>query len=188
MPHPIAPTPPSPAQPLRRRHLMLGALALACSPQIRAQVGPEGGTTQPTDARPHLQGQTVDGQRLALSDLQGQVVLVFHWSTECAVCRDKMHELRANVAGWARQPFRLLGVNWDPSRQDLVNYEALLRQTVPPLQRLQSIWTGDDHYQSSMDRPAHLPMTYLIDKRGQLIDQYSGRIPPQAWDRIASLL
>lgn len=172
-----------------RRRLMLGALALACSPAILAQNGYRPDVHDvAAGVLPLLQGQTVSGQRLALSDLQGQVVLVFHWSTGCAVCRDKMHEMRANVAGWAGQPFRLLGVNWDTRRSDLVDYEALLRQTVPPAQRLQSIWTGDGHYQSSMPRPTHLPMAYLIDKQGRLVDAYSGRIPPDAWDRIASLL
>ena len=171
-----------------RRRLMLGALALACSPSVLAQTRPRLGALEPVADTPQLQGLTVSGQRLALSDLQGQVTLVFHWSTACAVCRDKMHEMRANVSGWAGEPFQLLGVNWDARRSDLVDYEALLRQTVPPAQRLQSIWTGDGHYQSSMPRPTHLPMAYLIDKQGRLVDTYSGRIPPDAWDRIASLL
>ena len=191
MPHPTQ-TPPFPPMPFRqamRRQLMLGALALACSPPVLAQARSGSGDLEAVaDGGPHLQGLTVSGQRLALSEMQGQVVLVFHWSTGCAVCRDKMHEMRANVAGWAGQPFRLLGVNWDTRRSDLMDYEALLRQTVPPAQRLQSIWTGDGHHQSSMPRPTHLPMAYLIDKRGRLVETYSSRIPPDAWDRIASLL
>ena len=28
----------------------------------------------------------------------------------------------------------------------------------------------------------------LLDKAGQLVEQYHGRIPPEAWDRIADLL
>jgi thiol-disulfide isomerase/thioredoxin len=176
-------------RPRQRRRLMLGALALAAAPWVQAQAPISEAAPEPSiPLIPVLQGLTVDGQRLALSDLRGKVVLVFHWATTCAVCRDKMHELRANVAGWREQPFRLLGVNWDTQRQDLEHYEGLVQQTVPEAQRLQSIWTGDDGYQSSMERPAHLPMAQLIDKRGQLIAQYSGRIPPEAWDRIASLL
>lgn len=37
-------------------------------------------------------------------------------------------------------------------------------------------------------RPAHLPSAYLVDTQGRLEDRYMGRIPPQAWDRIAELL
>jgi glutathione peroxidase-family protein len=29
---------------------------------------------------------------------------------------------------------------------------------------------------------------YLIDKSGKVVEQYSGRIPPEAWDRIADML
>jgi hypothetical protein len=33
-----------------------------------------------------------------------------------------------------------------------------------------------------------LPAAFLLDKTGQLVEQYHGRIPPEAWDRIADLL
>ena len=173
----------------QRRRLMLGTLALGLAPWAQAQspvpVDPAG--DQAPDL-PVLQGSTVDGQRLALSGMRGQVVLVFHWATDCAVCRDKMHEMRANLAGWSGAPFRMLGVNWDNLRSDLARYEALVRQTVPAPQRLISIWAGDASFQSSTPRPLHLPMAQLIDKRGRLVETYSGRIPPEAWDRIAALL
>ena len=176
---------------LLRRQLMLGTLALGITPLAQAQ-SPTPPPAKPASNRapdwPVLQGSTVDGQRLALSSMRGQVVLVFHWATDCAVCRDKMHEMRANVAGWSGEPFRLLGVNWDARRSELARYEALVRQTVPAPQRLSSIWAGDAAFQSSMARPEHLPMAQLIDKQGQLVETYSGRIPPQAWDRIAALL
>jgi glutathione peroxidase-family protein len=33
-----------------------------------------------------------------------------------------------------------------------------------------------------------LPSGALIDKDGRLVERYSGRIPPEAWNRIAELL
>jgi cytochrome oxidase Cu insertion factor (SCO1/SenC/PrrC family) len=188
MPHFLEPAVDISPNALRRRQLIAGTMLLACTPPILAQNRLESAAPEPATDFPRLQGQTVDGQRLALVELRGQVVLVFHWSTGCAVCRDKMHEMRANVAGWAGRPFQLLGVNWDARRNDLLDYESLLRQTVPREQRLQSIWTGDEHYVSSMARPNHLPMASLIDKQGRLVDTYNGRIPPEAWDHIASLI
>ena len=176
---------------LLRRQLMLGTLALGLAPWAQAQSttpAPAGSAGNQAPDLPVLQGLTVDGQRLALSEMRGQVVLVFHWATDCAVCRDKMHEMRANLAGWSGEPFRLLGVNWDARRSELARYEALVRQTVPAPQRLTSIWAGDAAFQSSMARPSHLPMAQLIDKQGRLVETYNGRVPPQAWDRIAALL
>jgi peroxiredoxin len=144
--------------------------------------------TPATPAVQTLAGQSANGQDLSLSALQGRVVLVFFWATGCAVCRDKMSELRANVAGWEDQPFSLLGVNMDTRHQDLVDYERLLTQTVPEAQRLVSIWAGGPGFKNSLGTPEHLPSTALINKQGQLVRRYSGRIPPAAWDDIAELL
>jgi len=165
---------------LRRRQL-LGCLPLLAWPLAQAQ---------PAAAAPFpaLEGRTADGQALGLAGLRGRVVLILYWSTGCAVCRDKMHEMRANLAGWQQHPFTLLGVNMDARRQDLSSYETLLRQTVPAAQRLRSVWAADPSFVNSLGTPNLLPSGALIDKDGRLVERYSGRIPPEAWDRIAELL
>jgi peroxiredoxin len=116
------------------------------------------------------------------------VVLVFYWTTGCAVCRDKMRELRANLSGWNGQAFALLGVNLDDKRQDWQTYERLVAQTIAPAQRFASVWHGDADYRDSMGRPEQVPSACLINKAGQLIERYKGRIPAEAWDRISELL
>lgn len=137
---------------------------------------------------PELAGSTTDGRRFRLSEQAGRVVLVFYWSTDCAVCRDKMGELRANLAGWAGQPFTLIGVNMDRRLQDFRDHEALVRQTIAPARRFDSLWGGQPGFIDTLGTPARLPEACLIDKQGQLVERYSGRIPVQAWDRIAGLL
>ena len=143
------------------------------------------GTSSPA---PTLRGTTQDGQAFSLDALRGRVVLVFYWSTGCAVCRDKMRELRANMMGWQGQPFTLIGVNTDARRQDWLEYERLVAGTIPAAQRFPSLWNGDATYVDSMERPARLPSAGLIDKSGRLVERYRGRIPAEAWDRIAELL
>lgn len=137
---------------------------------------------------PELEGTAPGGQRLRLAGLRGRVVLVFYWSTGCAVCRDKMRELRANLAGWKGQPFTLLGVNRDARQQDFSAYEQLVAQTVPVTQRFVSVWSGGADFHDSMGTPPILPSACLINQQGELVERYSGRIPPEAWDRIAELL
>lgn len=141
---------------------------------------------QPT--RPALVGSTTDGRRFRLSEQAGRVVMVFYWSTDCAVCRDKLGELRANLAGWARQPFTLIGVNLDRRQQDFRDHEALVQQTIAPARRFDSLWGGQPGFIDTLGTPTRLPEACLIDKQGRLIERYSGRIPTQAWDRIAELL
>jgi peroxiredoxin len=172
-----------PIAPPNRRHflLLLPALALATAGASRAATPVDPGVQV-------LEGQSASGQALSLAKLQGQVVLVFFWSTGCAVCRDKMGELRANVAGWKGQPFTLLGVNMDSRLKDLRDYEGLVELTTPADQRLVSIWSGSAGFRSTLGAPEHLPGAALINKQGQLAQRYSGRIPPEAWDDIAALL
>ncbi len=175
MTHPHAPQ----ASFTRRQALAL--LAASASGPLMA-TSPDAGLV------PALEGTAPGGQRLRLAHLRGRVVLVFYWSTGCAVCRDKMRELRANLTGWQGQPFTLLGINMDAQQQDFVRYETLVRQTVPVPQQFTSLWAGAPGFIDSMGRPEHLPSACLIDKQGRLVERYSGRIPPEAWDRIAELL
>lgn len=137
---------------------------------------------------PRLEGSDAQGHAVRLSALRGRVVLIFHWRTDCAVCRDKMHELRANLVGWQGQSFTLIGVNSDTRRQDWLDYENLVVRTVPPAQRFSSIWRGDASTNDSMAPPTQWPSASLIDKNGRLVARYRGRIPAQAWDNIAALL
>ncbi|TNF61781.1 MAG: TlpA family protein disulfide reductase [Burkholderiales bacterium] len=171
-----------PAHMFNRRRFALMTLLCAGAP------GPLWAATPGQPAIPELEGTAADGQRLRLADLKGQVVLVLYWATGCAVCRDKMRELRANLKGWAGQPFTLIGVNMDTQRQDWLDYERLVAQSVPAPQRFVSVWAGGSGFRDSMGLPAQLPSAHLIDKSGQLVEQYRGRVPAQAWNRIADLI
>lgn len=144
-------------------------------------------TTAP-DAQPTLRGSTLDGEAFDLQSLRGKVVMVVFWSTDCAVCRDKMPELRANVKGWTGHPFELISVSTDRQRSNAVSYQQLVNATVPANQRFTTLWTGEPRYRDSFGTVGQLPSAFLLDKTGRLVEQYQGRIPPEAWDRIADLL
>lgn len=145
---------------------------------------------------PVLQGKRLDGQAFDLSSLKGKVTLLFYWSTNCPVCRDKMPELRENYAGWRKQAFELVTVSVDARKKDLDDYEQILSVMVPTPQRFIQLWAGEPGYRDSLvdaagkpvGKSSHLPSAYLIDKSGKVVETYTGRIPAEAWDRIAELL
>ena len=83
---------------------------------------------------------------------------------------------------------RMEASGWVTRERDAADYEKLVGTLVPTTQRFPTLWAGHPAYKSSAVRPAHLPTTWLIDKAGKLVETYSGRIPPEAWDRIAELL
>lgn len=137
---------------------------------------------------PELAGQTLSGQTITLNQFRGQVVLVFYWSTDCAVCRNKMPELRANAAGWHGKAFTLLGVNMDKKMEDFQLYEKLVTPLLPEAQKFPSVWGMDAGFKDSLGPVQQLPSAVLINKDGRVVERYKGRIPPHAWDRIADLL
>ena len=137
---------------------------------------------------PRIEGRTLEGKPFQLAGLKGKVVLVMLWSTDCAVCRDKMPELRRNYEGWAGKPFELVLVSVDKRMADVTAYEQIISRTVPLKQRFVQLWAGAPGYQDSLGKPAQLPASFLIDKGGRIVQRWQGRIPAEAWDQIAELL
>lgn len=168
---------------LRRTLLLFLLSSLAAAPALA-----QGTPPAQAHAAPVVEGRTVDGKPFRLDSLKGKVVLLMFWSTGCAVCRDKMPELRQNYEGWAGKPFELVLVSVDARRQDLDEYEKIISRMVPVKQRFVQLWAGDAGYRDNVGRPAQLPAAWLLDKSGKAVERYSGRIPPEAWDRIADLL
>ena len=142
----------------------------------------------PAAAAPAVEGSTIEGKPFRLTALKGKVVLVMFWSTGCAVCRDKMPELRQNYEGWAGKPFEMVLVSTDRRMKDVEDYEAIINRTVPVKQRFPQLWAGDPGYKDGFGKPAQLPASFLIDKNGKIVEKYQGRIPAEAWDKIAELL
>jgi peroxiredoxin len=162
------------------KKLILAAAVLAAVFGASAQT--------PVTAPLRVAGPTVEGKPFELAALQGKVVLLMFWSTDCAVCRDKMAELRQNYEGWQGKPFELVLVATDRRFQDVEAYERIISRTVPLKQRFVQLWSGQAGYRDSVGAPGPLPASFLIDKRGKVVERYQGRIPAEAWDRIAELL
>lgn len=143
-------------------------------------------------SEPMVTGLTFDKKPFQLSSLKGKVVVLMFWTTDCAVCRDQMPELRENIRGWADKPFELVLVSADKRMSDVDSYNAIVSQAVPVKQRFVQLWTGDVDYKSSVNvvqiPKNQLPLTYVLDKSGKVVASQSGRIPVAWWDFIADLL
>ena len=171
---------------------LLMGLSLPAAAQPVAPVRAASATSAPAAVTavtvPQIEGKAIDGSPFKLASLKGKVVLVMFWSTGCAVCRDKMPELRTNYEGWAGKPFELVAINNDARAQDFLDYERIISRTVPLKQRFIQLWTGESGYKDNFGKPVQLPAAFLVDKTGKIVERYVGRIPPEAWDRIADLL
>lgn len=168
--------------------VVITLIAMGMAAPSLAQTPPPPAKAESVAAAPRIEGKTMEGKPFRLSSLKGKVVLLLYWSTDCAVCRDKMPELRNNYEGWASKPFEMVAVSTDRRMQDVVEYERIIARTVPMRQRFVQLWMGESSYSDNLGKHAQLPAAYLIDKSGKIVERYVGRIPPEAWDRIADLL
>jgi peroxiredoxin len=161
-----------------RRHLMAAALlAVACT--AGAQPAP------PTV----LVGQTGHGAPVDLAGYRGKVVLLFFWSTECAVCLDQLPEMRRNLAGWRGKDFRIVAVNQDRAKADLDAYEQVLDKVAPPNPQMEIVWRRDPAYHDSFGNfPVRTPTTVIVDRDGRVAKSVMGRAAPEVWDDIAELV
>lgn len=156
---------------LRLTYVLLMFCALLCGASAQAQ----------SAAAPPLltQATTLEGASFDQSALKGKVVMLFYWSTRCAVCRSHLPELRANMLGWRNKPFVLVTVNVDNDATEWRAYEHLVTQTQSA--RPVVLW-------SPGQVAAKLPLTLVLDTNGKVFARHEGRIAPEAWDAVAEIL
>jgi len=135
-----------------------------------------------------LSGRALDGAGFSLDAQRGKVVLVVFWATGCPVCRDVMPELRANYGGWKGKPFELVTVATDARRADVMLYEQARQLLVPAADRFPMLWRGEAGHRDGFGTLPTLPAAYVIDAQGRIVERFAGRVPPEAWDRIAELM
>ena len=126
-------------------------------------------------------GRDATGRMVDANDFKGRVLLVFRWSTACAVCMDKWPELRANARGWLGRPFTLVAISTDaePAWRD---YERLVASLQPSPSNIVSLRADAD------PRIARLPVTEMRDAQGRTVSRIEGRVPAALWDDLADLL
>jgi cytochrome oxidase Cu insertion factor (SCO1/SenC/PrrC family) len=164
--------------------LLLGVASLGASQaQTSTAAAPAAAGLGVAEGTLALAATDSEGKRVTAAAVRGKVAVVFFWSTNCAVCRDSLPELRANAAGWQDKPFTLLAVNLDTRKEDWLHYEKLVYQTVMPNANWLSVRLND-----VAPATQRLPLTLLVDAKGKVIARYEGRLAPEVWDGVAELL
>ena len=142
-----------------------------------------GSTAIANGNRLQLPAVYANGQRFSTQALDGTVSVAFFWNTDCAVCRDSLPELRANLNGWKNKHFSLLLVNLDRKASDWQTYEKLVGQTQMNAKGLLSV-----RMEEELPAGTRLPLTLLIDSKGRVLQRFEGRLAPEVWDGVADLL
>jgi peroxiredoxin len=142
-----------------------------------------------TSPLPTLAGKTERGGSVDLASYRGKVVLLYFWSTECAVCLDQLPEMRRNLNGWKGKDFQIIAVNQDDAMANLQAYEQVLDKVAPPSAQMQIVWRRDPAYRDSLGTlPVKKPTTLVINRDGTVAKRVTGRAAPEVWDDIAELV
>ncbi len=121
----------------------------------------------------------LEGHEVALSDLQGQAVLLYFWTTWCPPCRAEMPAIEATYQKYKDQGFRVLAVDAEELPASVQNFVQEFGLTFQPL--LDQTGAVAKRY-----RVRGLPVSYFVNRQGAITAVQVGAINPQDIDRLAT--
>jgi peroxiredoxin len=116
---------------------------------------------------PDFSLETLEGDKVSLSDYRGQIVLLNFWATWCAPCRAEIPAIEAVLEARQGQPFVVLGVNYQESRERVGPFAEELGMTYP-------ILLDETGKVMQTYRAPGLPMSVLLDEQGVIQQRHPG--------------
>jgi peroxiredoxin len=114
----------------------------------------------------------MSGKQVSLSDFRGKIVFLNVWATWCAPCRQEMPEIQSLFRKMDPDTFAVLTVSVDQGgREDVANFFRKTQIEVPVLLDQQGKI-------SPLYGVTGYPETFLIDKKGRLVERFIG---PRNW-------
>lgn len=114
----------------------------------------------------------VQGNRVMLSGLRGKVVLLEFWATWCPPCRDSIPALNKLYEKFKDRNFELLAVSVDEGRDvsSIVGSFVKEHAVIYPV-------LLDDHGVNRLYEVGGIPVMFVIDKDGRVVNKHVGFIP-----------
>lgn len=136
------------------------AVVFSVSIQAKEMSGPAPDFTLPA----------IDGSKVKLSDLKGQVVMLNFWASWCGPCRQEMPLLNDIYKHYKKAGFVLLGVNLDESIDDAEGFMKKTPVNFPVL-------LDSDGKVAGLYKNQAMPSSYFIDRKGNLVHLHQGYKP-----------
>jgi len=152
----------TPRRPIRMRAFL--GLALVCA-AATAWAGAKVGDRAGDFSLPAL-----DGSKVKLSDLRGNIVIVDFWASWCVPCKKELPALDALAKKYAaeKKPVVILAVNVDKER---ANAEKLLASV--NVSSLRVLLDPEGRVASAYDVPT-MPSSFVIDAKGLVRNVHAG--------------
>ncbi len=124
---------------------------------------------------------TMDGRRVTLDELRGQVVLLDFWATWCVPCQQFLPRLQQMATDLKGEPFTVISVSWDEDGAAWRRYVAEHRMSWPQVR-------DEGHALSQIYGVDALPHTFTIDANGVLVSEVVGVGPDDVEGRVRTLI
>jgi len=161
--------------------IFFGLPALRAAPGSAAQTpaGPAAPAPVVGAPAPDFVLTALDGQPVRLSDLKGQVVLLNFWATWCGPCEAEMPAIQDRYTTFKGQGLVVLGINQDEEAETV-------RAFVERLGLSFTILLDPGAVVGELYRARGLPMTFIVDRDGQIVIQKVGYMSDGQLDRYLS--
>lgn len=125
---------------------------------------------------PNFSGADLDGKRVTLNDLRGNVIVLNFWATWCGPCKKELPELNTYMKAREKYGFKIVAVTTDANRvkptfikqlQDLLSLPLLVKYDGP--------YEPINHA---------IPTNYVIDRHGIIRYAKAGALDLAELDNI----
>ncbi len=146
------------AAPLRRfiKKVLMGQIALGlCAGLLLAGCADDYGVDQ-------------HGRKVTAEQLEGQWLVINYWAEWCGPCRTEIPELNALAEQLKDKHAQVLGVNFDALQADA------LTKAADTMGIRFTVLAQDPGERFKLPRSEALPVTYLVDPKGQVRERLMG--------------
>ena len=118
------------------------------------------------------------GQKVALADLKGKVIILDFWATWCIPCRTEIPGFVALQAKYADRGLQIVGVSVDDPPDKLKPYVAQMQMNYPVLQ-------GKDHGDllDAFGPIPSIPVSVVIGRDGSICTKHIGIAPMETFEQ-----
>lgn len=141
------------------RRVAIGALMLAL-PMGMAQTGPAQAATKAVvgEQAPAFELTLIDGSKVSLADLKGQVVLLNFWATWCVPCRKELPTLDSYYALNQKHGLKVFAITTEGSVPVAQLKKLFAAMHIPSARRVKGPYAP----------LAAIPTNFIIDRAGKL--------------------
>jgi peroxiredoxin len=133
--------------------LLLISAALSLSGPANAR------TPAPGDVAPNFELTLVDGRKVTLADLKGQVVVLNFWATWCVPCRAELPTLDAYYKIQKGHGLRVFAVTTEDSVSEKKLHDLFAVMTIEPIHKIKGPYGYIGHA---------VPTNFVIDRDGKI--------------------